>query len=491
MSNNGYDALKSEADGLFRSKRFVNAIEKYTAAIESSDAKGIEKCHSNRAACREKLVGTSYGKEKSELIEGGLEDGRKCVKIDPAFVRGYQRLATFLILSIKDTTERGSENDDFQEPNRDNDNHDENDEDDNMSSFKGRSASADAAVLRLRRELEGTACRGGLVFDPANEALLEALQTLRDLPSDEFKLDKGKAPTDEDLSAAEGAGMRSAAHKAAGAKAFGRKDWVTAEKSYTKALACDPVSAATVPSPPMAAASVGDETVAEAAPSTAASTGSTVVPIAAGQATAVLYSNRSASKAAQEKYAAALRDADRCLALRPEWSKGQSRRSTALFGLGRYGEAEAACIAGIALDAPQGETAAASATTSPLHGMLAKCQKETCEPLAVQREMYRLRQKAKQDAKLQELMASLSGGGTGAGGGPKVFNMSNLNFSGGNNPFANLGGLPGLGGAGQQPKMSEQQMRQMARAVAGSGGGGVTERPSTQEEDEAIDVTPR
>ena len=74
-------------------------------------------------------------------------------------------------------------------------------------------------------------------------------------------------------------------------------------------------------------------------------------------------------------------------------------------------------------------------------------------------------------------MAKLGGGGNG--GGPQVFNMNNLNFGGsGGNPFAGLGagGNPfaGMGGGGafggtQKPKMSDAQMRAMARAVASGG----------------------
>merc|ERR1712166_1064101 len=152
-----------------------------------------------------------------------------------------------------------------------------------------------------------------------------------------------------------------------------------------------------------------------------------------------------------------------CLKLRPDWSKAQSRRATALFGLGRYGDAEAACVAGLVLET----------TSMPLQTMLETCQKETSESPEVQKEMFRLRQQAKQDVKLQELMKQFSGGGSGE---PKAFNTNNMDFSGGN-PFANLGsgmggsGLEGLfGGQQKKPKLSEQQMRGMARATVANGG---------------------
>ena len=50
----------------------------------------------------------------------------------------------------------------------------------------------------------------------------------------------------------------------------------------------------------------------------------------------VLYSNRSGAFAALANYAMALTDAERCVALRPEWAKGHTRRATALHGLARF-----------------------------------------------------------------------------------------------------------------------------------------------------------
>jgi len=435
--------LKAEADTLFRAKRFIDAIEKYTAAINDSKSddddhdavKATSRCYSNRAACREKLVANSYGKKKTTLLLRGLDDGRTCVKLDPSFVRGYQRLTTFLLLSLEE------KNYDDWSPDIDSDD-DDDDDGDNVSDEKKKNTMSEnknkpnpaAATLKLRRELE-TASRQGLALDPANEALLEALQVLRDLPSKEaFALNVQLEPTDVELSLADGAGPRSKAHKTTGATAFQQKKWAAAEKAYTKALACDPASAP-------------------------------VVPMGLGHATAILYSNRSATRSAQENYATALRDADTCLALRPEWSKGHSRRATALFGLGQYGDAEDACNSGLLLDM----------NNIPLQEMLVTCQSETSEPLAVQQEMFRLRQQAQQDVKMNELMAQFSGGGAG---GPKVFNTSNLNFnSAGGNPFANLGsgglggsGLEGLfGGQQKKPKLTDQQMRAKARANVTNG----------------------
>lgn len=495
------DKLKAEADAFFRAKKFTDAIEKYTAAIDTSkvvdavtaataaaaaaattdDAATTDadndntkkrntdtsRCYSNRAACREKLVNHSYGSEKTTLINQGLADGRACVKLDPDFVRGYQRLTTFLLLSLDDTFDDWKKPGDYNSDSDDEDDDDDNkmniDDNDTTTSNKKNNGNnnnkkydKDASLVRVtkvRRELEKVS-RRGLVLDPANEALLEALQVLRDLdPSSSSKGSSKKSfdmnlnlkPTDIELSLSEGASERSKFHKTAGAKAFQNKNWILAEKLYTKALACDPVSVKVV------------ITAADA----------NAIPMGEGHATAVLYSNRSATRSSQENYSLALQDANICLTLRPDWSKGQSRRSTALFGLGRYGDAEAACVAGLVLES----------TSLPLQTMLETCQKETCESLEVQKEMFRLRTQAKQDVKLQELMKQFSGGGPG---GPKVFNTNNMDFSGGGNPFANMGmggngggsnGLEGLfGGQSKKPKLSDSQMRGMARATVANGG---------------------
>ena len=44
----------------------------------------------------------------------------------------------------------------------------------------------------------------------------------------------------------------------------------------------------------------------------------------------------------QDKAAAALSDAERCVEVEPSWAKGYSRMGTALFRLGRHAQAAAA-----------------------------------------------------------------------------------------------------------------------------------------------------
>mmetsp|Transcript_21462 Transcript_21462/g.53555 ORF Transcript_21462/g.53555 Transcript_21462/m.53555 type:complete len:470 (+) Transcript_21462:22-1431(+) len=51
---------------------------------------------------------------------------------------------------------------------------------------------------------------------------------------------------------------------------------------------------------------------------------------------AVLFSNRSGAHASLGAYAEALADAEKAISLRPDWSKGYSRKGAALYGLGRY-----------------------------------------------------------------------------------------------------------------------------------------------------------
>lgn len=65
----------------------------------------------------------------------------------------------------------------------------------------------------------------------------------------------------------------------------------------------------------------------------------------------VLFSNRSAAHAKLGKYEEALQDAETTLYLKPDWSKGYSRKGTALLYLHRNKEALEAFQSGLALDA--------------------------------------------------------------------------------------------------------------------------------------------
>ena len=65
----------------------------------------------------------------------------------------------------------------------------------------------------------------------------------------------------------------------------------------------------------------------------------------------VYFSNRSAAYANKGDYASALKDADECIKIKPEWAKGYSRKGTALQYLGKLQEALGAYSDGLKHDA--------------------------------------------------------------------------------------------------------------------------------------------
>lgn len=269
------------------------------------------------------------------------------------------------------------------------------------------------ALVELCSECERT-CRAGLAIEPANEQLRKALQELRDANFYTVEGSEGDAKL-RDVEAAQ-------RHKAEGNTAFAAKDYDKASNSFTAAMSYDPLDH-------------------------------------------VFYSNRSACRSALFKSEEALADADRCVELKPDWAKGYNRRAVALYNLGRYPEAEAACLAG--LEVEKG--------SAPLQDMLATCRKETCETPAVQAHMARMRADARQQEQMDALLSKLNMGG--GPGGPSVFNMPGAGGSAAGmadfmkNLGGGAGGAGGFGGfGGQKPKMNETQMRQMARAMASGEG---------------------
>lgn len=65
---------------------------------------------------------------------------------------------------------------------------------------------------------------------------------------------------------------------------------------------------------------------------------------------AVLYSNRSGAYASLKQFENALKDAEMCVKLKPDWAKGYSRKGLAEFNLGRLREAEATYSKGLTID---------------------------------------------------------------------------------------------------------------------------------------------
>lgn len=72
----------------------------------------------------------------------------------------------------------------------------------------------------------------------------------------------------------------------------------------------------------------------------------------------VLFSNRSAAHAKSENYSAALEDANQTVKLNPSWSKGYSRKGSALAYLGKLDEAMAAYEKGLELEPGNAQLAA-------------------------------------------------------------------------------------------------------------------------------------
>ena len=283
--------LKAKADALFRSRSFTDAIAAYTRAIACAPENHA--LFSNRAACREKLLGSAHGGAKADLVNDGLNDCRQCVALDPSFAKGFVRLAAFLhqaaqltMLDRYDYADYHVNADDRRESKIDG------------GILRGGSAKALAACIGQLRECEA-ACRTGLGLDQASEPLRVTLQKLRDEGPANFALDPSLAPDDAALSDPAAA----QAAKASGGAKFAAKDFAGAEACFTSALGWDPLEP-------------------------------------------VLWSNRSACRAAQHLYGDALVDADACCELKPGWSRAHGRRATALFGVGDYEAAEAAAVKG-------------------------------------------------------------------------------------------------------------------------------------------------
>ena len=72
---------KTEADALYRKKKYGEAATAYSAALKLEP--NNEKIYSNRAACCEQLCKELWGPEKQGWLTCGLGDARKCQELAP------------------------------------------------------------------------------------------------------------------------------------------------------------------------------------------------------------------------------------------------------------------------------------------------------------------------------------------------------------------------------------------------------------------------
>jgi stress-induced-phosphoprotein 1 len=89
------DEAKARGNVFFKESKFPEAIKEYTEALERNpdDGQFCSRVHSNRSACYTKMM----------EIPHALKDAEACIKLDPAFVKGYLRKGGCLIIMKKYT----------------------------------------------------------------------------------------------------------------------------------------------------------------------------------------------------------------------------------------------------------------------------------------------------------------------------------------------------------------------------------------------------
>jgi len=400
-------AAKERGNAAFAKKGRENleeALKAYEEGISLDPDNPI--LHSNVCACHLELASDHWEpRKKVESTARGLLAARKCTALDPTWVKGYVRQATAefdLVNAAVKWAERQKQDEKWAHEDEERALKDEKEGRKPFRSHREPQPELDPALKDVVNGASHSSCeescRNGLKNEPGNALLRSKLQALRDagyITNEE----QDKALVDEEAASK---------HKAQGNTNFSAKKWQDAVDCYTKAMEQNPFDH-------------------------------------------VFFSNRSACYAELEEFEKALKDADRCVALNPNFAKGYSRQAHALFHVGRYVEMEAAARKGLTLDP----------ASKPLEDLLKQAQTETAEPLAVQQKMHQLRQEKRQDAKLQDLMRGLNMQGNniqmfnpGAGG-----DLSGL--------LSSLGGGGGgsFGGGSGKSRMTEEQMRGMARAM--------------------------
>jgi len=411
-------AAKERGNALFSKKTmkdYEQALVAYQEAIEHDPEDHV--FYANCSACHIELGNDSYEpKKKVASYASALKAARECTKRGPDWAKGFvrQSAAEFeLVAAIAKWEDRKIQDEKWRK---------EDEERAEKDRKEGREPYLPSRKedTPLDEELKGIAegagysaceasCRKGLELEPANALLRTRLQALRDTG---HSTDEAKDREMRDATVA-------AEMKAKGNAAFSAKKWKDAIENYTKAMEQDPFDH-------------------------------------------VFFSNRSACYAESEEFEKALKDANRCVALKPDFAKGYSRQAHAMFHVGQYIDMELAAKKGLELDA----------ASVALQDLLKQAQIETKDSLEVQAQMHKLRNEKRQDAKLQDLMKGLNmGGGNGVqmftpgAGGDLSGLMAGLNGGGGGGGF---GGMPGMGGFGGNGKsrMTEDQMRGMAKAMA-------------------------
>jgi tetratricopeptide (TPR) repeat protein len=265
--------------------------------------------------------------------------------------------------------------------------------------FKGYVRKAQAEYLLKRYADAEATCRAGLALENLDDQsavkLRSHLQTLRDAG---HRTDLA----DDKL----GANVKAAQEeKARGNSAFQAKKWEEAAGFFTKAIELDPTDH-------------------------------------------IFWSNRSAAFAEQDQFENALRDAQYCVDLKPDWAKGYSRLATALYNLGRYPDCLKTVEDGLKLDPEH----------AGLKPMVEGLRLDVAEGAEVQARLHGMRADARRQDKMMKMLNGMSG-----------MNIGNAGFGGsrGGGGFGglNMGGLGGLAG-----QMTDAQMRTMARAMDGKGG---------------------
>lgn len=391
---------KARGNSLFAKQTregYEQALAAYIEAIKHDPGNHI--LHANCSACHMELAKDNWEPlKKVEAYARALEAARQCTALGPSWVKGFVRQADSefeLKQALGKWEERKRSDAKWRNERKQRQGANATLEDDEEEREKQIDpelcATAESASLASCE----ASCRAGLRLESGHSQLRSRLQALRDAG---HATDSGMDKEMRDQTAA-------ASHKEKGNAAFSAKRFSEAVDHYMRALAQDPFDH-------------------------------------------VFYSNRSACYAEEQEFDKALRDADRCVELNPQFAKGYNRRALALYHLGRYPESEVAAQDGLVIDPDN----------AGLQTMLKSAQVETAEPIEVQEHMHKLRQEKRQEQKMQQLLRGL-------GGGVQVLNPNSFGGLGGG--LGAAGGLDGLfGQGGGKANMTEYQMRQMARAMA-------------------------